>query len=85
MGGMARCASILRLLSRNQKNNTTTRHYSTHKPPRQPEEYECCGNGCDACVWDTYFKQQADYLKWKRANPAPKKKALKEKPPTPTA
>ena len=39
----------------------------THlKPPKMPEEYECCGNGCDSCVWDTYFKDQVEYKRRKR-------------------
>ena len=23
-------------------------------PPREPEPEECCGSGCDPCVWDRY-------------------------------
>ena len=23
--------------------------------PREPQEEECCGNGCSPCVWDTYY------------------------------
>ena len=22
--------------------------------PTPPEPYECCGNGCEPCVWDIY-------------------------------
>jgi len=27
-----------------------------------PEPYECCGNGCDACVWVIYFDAQKAYV-----------------------
>ncbi len=35
-------------------------HLSTHEPiklppaPREPELDECCGSGCDPCVFDLY-------------------------------
>ena len=35
------------------------------KPPKMPEEWECCGNGCDNCVWEEYFRKQAEYRTWK--------------------
>lgn len=25
--------------------------------PEQPGEFECCENGCSACVWDLYYEQ----------------------------
>lgn len=30
--------------------------------PKMPEEWECCGNGCDDCVWDSYFRENKAYL-----------------------
>ena len=36
--------------------------------PREPDDSECCGDGCDPCVWDTYdlrfekFKDQRNEL-----------------------
>src|SRR5690242_11999209 len=27
---------------------------SLPKVPRKPGEFECCGSGCEPCVWDTY-------------------------------
>lgn len=31
------------------------------QPPTEPEPFECCGNGCDYCVWTVYFEQLAEY------------------------
>ncbi len=31
-----------------------------------PQEHECCGNGCDDCVWTHYFDEQKEYLERKR-------------------
>jgi len=25
------------------------------EPPREPEPWECCGNGCKPCVFDRYW------------------------------
>ena len=25
------------------------------QPPRQPEQWECCGSGCEPCVYDLYW------------------------------
>eukprot|EP00186_Timspurckia_oligopyrenoides_P000164 CAMPEP_0182445742 /NCGR_PEP_ID=MMETSP1172-20130603/3763_1 /TAXON_ID=708627 /ORGANISM="Timspurckia oligopyrenoides, Strain CCMP3278" /LENGTH=117 /DNA_ID=CAMNT_0024641561 /DNA_START=1 /DNA_END=354 /DNA_ORIENTATION=+ len=30
-------------------------------PPKEPEPYECCGNGCEPCVWTLYFNELAIY------------------------
>ncbi len=29
--------------------------------PQEPEEYECCGNGCASCVW-TVYEENLDLL-----------------------
>eukprot|EP01017_Pseudomicrothorax_dubius_P037927 TRINITY_DN5619_c0_g1_i4.p1 TRINITY_DN5619_c0_g1~~TRINITY_DN5619_c0_g1_i4.p1 ORF type:complete len:134 (+),score=21.43 TRINITY_DN5619_c0_g1_i4:131-532(+) len=29
--------------------------------PEKPEEYECCGNGCQLCVWDRYAQEMEHY------------------------
>eukprot|EP01018_Ginkgo_biloba_P026069 Gb_09328 [translate_table: standard] len=26
-------------------------------PPEKPLPGDCCGNGCEPCVWDTYFDE----------------------------
>lgn len=36
------------------------------KAPKMPEEWECCGNGCDDCVWDSYFRENKAYLQKKQ-------------------
>lgn len=50
---------------------TTTRHgdgsdTTELKAPKMPEEWECCGNGCDDCVWDSYFRENKAYLEKKQ-------------------
>ncbi len=30
-------------------------------PPVEPRESECCGTGCDDCVWITYWKELVEY------------------------
>ncbi len=30
-------------------------------PPVEPRESECCGTGCDDCVWTTYWKELVEY------------------------
>jgi len=32
-------------------------------PPEKPLPGDCCGSGCETCVWDTYFDQLQDYKK----------------------
>lgn len=31
------------------------------QPPREPEAWECCQNGCDPCVFDRYWEALARY------------------------
>ena len=31
--------------------------------PKEPEPYECCGRGCDPCIFDYYEKSLA---RWKK-------------------
>eukprot|EP00298_Acanthocystis_sp_HF-20_P023435 c3236_g1_i1.p1 GENE.c3236_g1_i1~~c3236_g1_i1.p1 ORF type:complete len:102 (+),score=24.20 c3236_g1_i1:30-335(+) len=33
------------------------------KPPSEPAPSECCGNGCDECVWVEYWKKMEEYEK----------------------
>jgi hypothetical protein len=32
------------------------------EPPREPALEECCGNGCDPCVFDVYAAERQRYL-----------------------
>ncbi|XP_047319027.1 uncharacterized protein DDB_G0284459 [Impatiens glandulifera] len=32
-------------------------------PPEKPLPGDCCGNGCEPCVWDIYYEELADYNK----------------------
>jgi Oxidoreductase-like protein, N-terminal len=36
-------------------------------PPRVPELYECCGNGCVNCIWEVYRREEAEWLERKAA------------------
>ncbi|WP_343227431.1 oxidoreductase-like domain-containing protein [Rhodanobacter sp. DHB23] len=31
------------------------------QPPPEPDPGECCGNGCDPCIYDLYNDQVAYY------------------------
>jgi hypothetical protein len=33
----------------------------TLEKPTEPEEYECCGKGCNPCVWDRYDTKVKDF------------------------
>ncbi|MBA4182346.1 MAG: oxidoreductase [Anaerolinea sp.] len=39
-------------------------------PPVEPEPWQCCGSGCDPCVYDRYWDELARYEvaleRWKR-------------------
>lgn len=37
------------------------------KPPERPLSGDCCGQGCEVCVWDTYNDELKDYLVRKKA------------------
>lgn len=37
------------------------------EPPERPLPGDCCGSGCDPCVWDTYNDELRDYLARKKA------------------
>ena len=37
--------------------------YKIKTPPKKPEIWECCGDGCPNCVWVTYFKEYEKYQK----------------------
>jgi len=30
-------------------------------PPTEPEPWECCGNGCEPCVYDRYWQALERY------------------------
>lgn len=40
------------------------------KPPKMPDASECCGNGCNDCVWLTYFEEYAAYTEFKKSQTA---------------
>ncbi|WP_020397163.1 oxidoreductase-like domain-containing protein [Thiolinea disciformis] len=27
-----------------------------NQAPTPPEPHECCGSGCDPCIWDIYYE-----------------------------
>ena len=31
------------------------------QPPREPEQWECCGSGCEPCVYDLYWAAMDRY------------------------
>eukprot|EP01066_Platyproteum_vivax_P002448 Platyproteum_vivax@DN1298_c0_g1_i1.p1 len=33
------------------------------REPWKPEDSDCCGGGCDPCIWDTYYEALAKYEK----------------------
>lgn len=43
-------------------------------PPLQPDLSECCGNGCDPCIFDTYDLAMDAYRRalreWQARHPA---------------
>jgi hypothetical protein len=41
-------------------------------PPERPLPGDCCGQGCDVCVWDTYNDQLQEYNALKKALQNPK-------------
>ena len=44
--------------------------------PTPPEPHECCGNGCEPCVWDIYREA---LRKWQEAQQALNETASKDK------
>ncbi|MGE5526673.1 MAG: oxidoreductase-like domain-containing protein [Rhodospirillaceae bacterium] len=36
-------------------------HSAPPVPPVEPEPWQCCGSGCDPCVYDTYWQQLERY------------------------
>lgn len=42
-------------------------------PPTEPEPWECCGSGCDPCVYDRYWEALTNYetalRAWQVRNP----------------
>lgn len=37
------------------------------EPPERPLPGDCCGQGCEVCVWDTYNDELRDYLTRKKS------------------
>jgi hypothetical protein len=45
-----------------EKNSNISLSYAKKpEPPREPEAWECCQNGCDPCVYDRYWEALARY------------------------
>ncbi|WP_211222882.1 oxidoreductase-like domain-containing protein [Paludibacterium yongneupense] len=47
-------------------------------PPRRPQapgDNECCGSGCDPCVWDLYREEvdryAVEFEQWRSRHPCP--------------
>jgi hypothetical protein len=38
-------------------------HDPKPEPPREPEPWECCGSGCEPCVYDHYWEAIDRYEK----------------------
>lgn len=43
------------------------------EPPREPEPWECCGSGCDPCIydryWDAVYKYEEALAAWSLRHP----------------
>ena len=45
-----------------EENSINSNSYNKKpEPPREPEPWECCQNGCDPCVYDRYWEAVARY------------------------
>ena len=44
--------------------------------PEEPDPYECCGRGCDPCIYDYYAKRVA---RWEKQVKALKKDFLRKR------
>jgi hypothetical protein len=46
------------------------------EPPEKPAPEECCGSGCDPCVFEVYEQQLEDYRRkleaWQRRQACPR-------------
>jgi len=44
------------------------------EPPREPEAWECCGSGCDPCVydryWDALYRYEEELAAWTQRHPS---------------
>ncbi|MDX1617478.1 MAG: oxidoreductase-like domain-containing protein [Balneolaceae bacterium] len=38
------------------------------KEPEKPLPADCCGSGCDRCVYDIYVDRLKQYRAWKKQN-----------------
>ena len=34
--------------------------------PIEPDPDDCCGNGCQVCVWDLYYEQLEKYQQYRQ-------------------
>ncbi|MDZ7693660.1 MAG: oxidoreductase-like domain-containing protein [Balneolaceae bacterium] len=45
------------------------------KEPEKPLPTDCCGSGCERCVYDIYVEQLKQYKAWKKSQSKEQQKA----------
>ncbi len=63
----------LRMNDRSSPSDPLLRDDPPPCPPTEPEPGECCGNGCDPCVFDLYEEARQHYRQamaaWRARHP----------------
>ena len=63
----------LRMNDAASSNENLLRDDPPPRPPVEPDPGDCCGNGCDPCIFDLYSDQLAYYrtalAAWKARHP----------------
>eukprot|EP01138_Halocafeteria_seosinensis_P004493 gb/GECG01004596.1/.p1 GENE.gb/GECG01004596.1/~~gb/GECG01004596.1/.p1 ORF type:complete len:241 (+),score=41.13 gb/GECG01004596.1/:1-723(+) len=79
--GMEAFAELERKLSRGKENGNgeaisdNARGITLENPPREPSPEECCGMGCNNCVWIVYWDQKERYEQLKAQRDSQSRKA----------
>lgn len=47
--------------NKEQKKSPSPAAVSTSTPPTEPAPEECCGKGCEECVWTVYWNDLREY------------------------